>query len=49
MVQRSKGHYRLTPDMKLMVRVPEGLKGLELVNEAKTVLRDLGTCATLTH
>ena len=49
LVQRSRGAYRLTPDMKLMARVPEGLKGLELVNEAKKVLRDLGTCSTTAH
>jgi hypothetical protein len=32
-----------------MARVPEGLKGVELVNEAKKVLRDLGTCSTAAH
>jgi transcription-repair coupling factor (superfamily II helicase) len=49
LVQRSRGAYRLTPDMKLMARVPEGLKGVELVNEAKKVLRDLGSCSTIVH
>ncbi|HYV46829.1 MAG TPA: transcription-repair coupling factor [Myxococcaceae bacterium] len=49
LVQRSRGAYRLTPDMKLMARVPEGLKGVELVNEAKKVLRDLGSCSTAVH
>jgi transcription-repair coupling factor (superfamily II helicase) len=49
LVQRSRGAYRLTPDMKLMARVPEGLKGLELVNEAKKVIRDLGSCSTVVH
>jgi transcription-repair coupling factor (superfamily II helicase) len=45
LVQRSKGVYRLTPDMKLIARVPEGAKGHDLIAEAKKVLRDLGTCA----
>jgi transcription-repair coupling factor (superfamily II helicase) len=45
LVQRSKGVYRLTPDMKLISRIPEGVKGREAVNEAKKVLRDLGACA----
>jgi len=49
LVQRSAGAYRLTPDMKLMARVPEGLKGRELVGEARAVLRDLGTCSTAAH
>ena len=45
LVQRSKGVYRLTPDMKLVAKVPEGTKGQALVVEAKKVLRDLNTCA----
>jgi transcription-repair coupling factor (superfamily II helicase) len=45
LVQRSKGLYRLTPDMKLVAKVQEGTKGHTLVLEAKKVLRDLGTCA----
>jgi transcription-repair coupling factor (superfamily II helicase) len=45
LVQRSKGVYRLTPDMKLVVRVPEGTKGPALIAEAKKVLRDLSACA----
>ena len=45
LVQRSKGVYRLTPDMKLIAKVPAGLKGQTLVVEAKKVLRDLSTCA----
>ncbi|HVE85468.1 MAG TPA: transcription-repair coupling factor, partial [Myxococcales bacterium] len=49
LVQRSRGAYRLTPDMKLLARVPEGLKGRELVNEARKVLRDLGMCSTPPH
>lgn len=45
LVQRSKGVYRLTPDMKLIAKIPEGTKGQALVVEAKKVLRDLHTCA----
>jgi transcription-repair coupling factor (superfamily II helicase) len=45
LVQRSKGLYRLTPDMKLIAKIPEGTKGQALVVEAKKVLRDLNTCA----
>ena len=45
LVQRSKGLYRLTPDMKLVAKVQEGTKGHALVVEAKKVLRDLSTCA----
>jgi transcription-repair coupling factor (superfamily II helicase) len=45
LVQRSKGVYRLTPDMKLIAKVPEGTQGHALVLEAKKVLRDLNTCA----
>ncbi len=42
LVQRSKGGYRLTPDMKLIAKVSEGLKGHNLLIEAKRVLRELG-------
>jgi transcription-repair coupling factor (superfamily II helicase) len=45
LVQRSKSLYRLTPDMKLIAKVQEGIKGQALVVEAKKVLRDLSTCA----
>ncbi|MFZ5469010.1 MAG: transcription-repair coupling factor [Myxococcota bacterium] len=38
LVQRSKGVYRLTPEMKLLAKVPEGQN---LVAEAKKVLREL--------
>jgi transcription-repair coupling factor (superfamily II helicase) len=41
LVQRSKGLYRLTPEMKLVVRVKDGAAGQELVAEAKKTLRDL--------
>jgi transcription-repair coupling factor (superfamily II helicase) len=45
LVQRSGGVYRLTPELKLVARVPEHLKGPALVVEAKKVLRDLLRCA----
>ncbi len=45
LVQRSKGFYRLTPDMKLVARIGEGVRGPQLVAEAKKVLRDLFGCA----
>jgi transcription-repair coupling factor (superfamily II helicase) len=44
LVQRSNGVYRLTPELKLIARVPEHTKGLGLVEEAKKVLRDLSRC-----
>jgi transcription-repair coupling factor (superfamily II helicase) len=47
LVQRSKGVYRLTPDMKLVVRLGEGVKDQDLVAEAKKVLRDLLKAGTL--
>jgi transcription-repair coupling factor (superfamily II helicase) len=45
LVQRSRGVYRLTPDMKLIVKLPDSARGTQLVAEAKKVLRDLGTTA----
>jgi transcription-repair coupling factor (superfamily II helicase) len=42
LVQKSKGVYRLTPEMKLISKVPEGVK--DTVSEAKKVVRDLFTC-----
>ncbi|MBI3185166.1 MAG: transcription-repair coupling factor [Myxococcales bacterium] len=46
LIQRSKGLYRLTPDMKLVVRAPEGIQGVQLVAEAQKVIRDLEPCRT---
>ena len=43
LVQRSKGIYRLTPDMKLVVKLGAEVRGPSLIAEAKKVLRDLGT------
>ena len=45
LVQRSKGLYRLTPDMKLVLKLGPEVKGQDLIAEARKVLRDLGTCA----
>ena len=45
LVQRSKGVYRLTPDMKLIARIPEQTKGRDYILEARKVLRDLNGCA----
>jgi transcription-repair coupling factor (superfamily II helicase) len=49
LVQRSKGLYRLTPDMKLVVKLEAHVKGHELIAEAKKVLRDLNHCAVPQH
>ncbi|WP_434301130.1 transcription-repair coupling factor [Corallococcus exiguus] len=49
LVQRSKGFYRLTPDMKLIARVPPEVKGHALLAEAHKLLRDVGTCALPRH
>jgi transcription-repair coupling factor (superfamily II helicase) len=45
LVQRSKGVYRLTPEMKLVARTQGPEQPTLLLGEAKKVLRDLGTCA----
>jgi transcription-repair coupling factor (superfamily II helicase) len=41
LVQRSKGFYRLTPDLKLISRLDPNIQGNELVLEARKVLKDL--------
>jgi transcription-repair coupling factor (superfamily II helicase) len=45
MVQRSKGVYRLTPDLKLVARRDGTDQAAALLGEAKKVLRDLAGCA----
>ncbi|MCP3103096.1 transcription-repair coupling factor [Myxococcus sp. K15C18031901] len=45
LVQRSKGYYRLTPDMKLIARPAQALQNQDLLAEARKVLRDLDTCS----
>jgi len=47
LVQRSKGIYRLTPEMKLMFRREGPDKPELLINEARKVLRDLSACSLL--
>lgn len=37
----SKGVYRLTPDLKLVARISEHVKGQQLVVESRKVLADL--------
>ncbi|MFT3709837.1 MAG: transcription-repair coupling factor [Archangium sp.] len=41
LVQRSKGLYRLTPDLKLVVKLDASVKGMEFIPAARKVLRDL--------
>ncbi|HLT29853.1 MAG TPA: transcription-repair coupling factor [Myxococcaceae bacterium] len=45
MVQNSGGIYKLTPDMKLVARVPADTRGDGFVTEARKVLADLRRCA----
>ncbi len=46
LVQKSKGVFRLTPDMKLIVKLDSSVKGLEYIPAARKVLRDLLACAS---
>jgi transcription-repair coupling factor (superfamily II helicase) len=46
LVQKSKGVYRLTPDLKLIARRDGPDQPAALLGEAKKVLRDLASCAT---
>ncbi|MFZ5441514.1 MAG: transcription-repair coupling factor [Myxococcota bacterium] len=46
LVQRSKGLYRLTPDMKLVAKLDASVKGMEFIPAARKVLRDLLACAS---
>ncbi|MGZ3446749.1 MAG: transcription-repair coupling factor, partial [Myxococcaceae bacterium] len=45
LVQKSKGVYRLTPDLKLVARRDGPEQAAALLGEAKKVLRDLAGCA----
>jgi transcription-repair coupling factor (superfamily II helicase) len=45
LVQKSKGVYRLTPDLKLVARRDGADQPAALLGEAKKVLRDLAACA----
>jgi transcription-repair coupling factor (superfamily II helicase) len=44
-IQKSKGAYKLTPDMKLVAKIPEGVAGTNLISEAKRIVKELGRTA----
>jgi len=46
LIQKSRGVYRLTPDMKLIVKVDASVKGLHFIPAAKKVIRDLLACGS---
>ena len=46
LVQRSKGLYRLTPDMKLISTADPKIQGVAWLNAAKKATRDLAQCAS---
>ncbi len=46
LVQQSKGLYRLTPDMKLVVKLESSVQGAEFIPAARKVMRDLLTCVS---
>lgn len=46
LIQKSRGLYRLTPDMKLIVKVDASVKGLHFIPAAKKVIRDLLACGS---
>jgi transcription-repair coupling factor (superfamily II helicase) len=46
LVQKSKGLYRLTPDLKLVVKLDASVTSHEFVPAARKVLRDLQGCAS---
>jgi transcription-repair coupling factor (superfamily II helicase) len=48
-IQKSKGKYRLTPDMKLVAKINGDLRGPGLFTEAKSVLADLFSSASSVH
>lgn len=45
LVQRSKGVYRLTPELKLVAKLDAALKGKDFIPAARKVVRDLVSCA----
>jgi transcription-repair coupling factor (superfamily II helicase) len=45
-IQRGKGAYKLTPDMELVARIGEDVKGADLIAVAKKVVRELRTLVT---
>jgi transcription-repair coupling factor (superfamily II helicase) len=46
LVQRSRGVYRLTPDMKLVAKLDAGITGLEFIPAARKLVRDLLACGS---
>jgi transcription-repair coupling factor (superfamily II helicase) len=44
-IQRGKGTYKLTPDMKLVARIDADAEGQDLIAEAKRVLREVAKLA----
>ena len=48
LVQRSKGVYRLTPELKLVAKLDAALKGKDFIPAARKVVRDLVSCARRT-
>jgi transcription-repair coupling factor (superfamily II helicase) len=46
LVQRSKGVYRLTPELKLIAKLDANVKGLDYLTAARKVVRDLLACAS---
>ncbi len=49
LVQKSKGLYRLTPDMKLLAKLDAGVKGEDFIPAARKVMRDLLGCEVVTR
>ncbi len=47
LVSKSKGLYRLTPELKLIAKLDSSVKGLEFIPAARKVLRDVSSCSLL--
>jgi transcription-repair coupling factor (superfamily II helicase) len=45
LVHKSRGLYRLTPELKLVAKVDASVKGVDFIPAARKVLRDLMACA----
>lgn len=44
LAQKSKGLYRITPDLKLVVKLDPSVKGMEFIPAARKAVRDLWAC-----
>jgi transcription-repair coupling factor (superfamily II helicase) len=44
LAQKSRGLYRLTPDMKLVAKLDVSVKGMEFIPAARKMVRDLWSC-----